>query len=663
MSSRSVVYNLTLQCIENNLAPSQYEWGLQAQVYLTGHFERNAVEVDLKQGKPVQVQIKGELPAAARGKIPATAAVCFAGTVLHQNANGVGVKVDAGTSHILLTELEKISSKDVRLVMRTVGDNYSKATIRVTSTQKQIGASLKFAPLPINASAAMNEMSTYVEHLYNTEMNIPNTIPGTDNIRCFLNMSEEGSQITGQAVPAIGYVEGEIPKSNRLFWHNALKNVLRRENQTIDSFLKMDSNQQADIAFLLIDYPVTILPYISDEIDRRKRRQRISNIAAIVSDAGEGRKVGIENFGEVLALLGGDCEDLAKGIIKVSRALDEYAKQIRENKPKEPNKVILNVPDKFKNIPADPEKTILTVSNLYSNQSPDLYDKAIIRINDILDQYVPLMTLCVVHGAKADDDSSMPKGAHMSDIGLPAWYFKDCLERTKEGQEISSRLPWPKNLDRTLETKIGEGTGMLTPGGYRDPKAHVRAYLHQGPYLAALKHPMVQEHGVESPFFLGALQGWTPYFSDRGNSDIGAFWYVDAKKETRGTLYTDFTNERKNVALRPMPVVPDSVQFLMQEANMFCIPPTPLVLSEQKGEIRNKALDHLQKSVDALKRKEGSSSVDVTLFASPHQITEQLTKGMFEDVNKLSKIWKVRYVGEPVTDKYHGFAITFSINA
>jgi hypothetical protein len=223
----------------------------------------------------------------------------------------------------------------------------------------------------------------------------------------------------------VAYIHGEIPSSNARFWENALQNVLEREEKTTKDFLAMDKNEQARIAFLLIDYPVTILPYIGDQVDRRNRK---SGIAAAVHQGH--LKVGYENFGEVLALMGGDCEDLAKGITKVARAL----------------KIFLQSPGASPQVIGENMgKTSLT---------------CLTRINELLDQFVIQMSLCVVHGAKADDNSSMPKGAHMADMGFPVKYFKDCLERTREGQRISAHLPWPKVIEDGLDFQIGEGTGL-----------------------------------------------------------------------------------------------------------------------------------------------------------------------------------------------------------
>jgi hypothetical protein len=615
---RNVSYDLTFKVLDNNLAPAKEEWGLTACVYLTGHFNRNPIDIKLPDNTPVNVTVTGELPFEARGKIPLNAAICIAGEAFHYNQSGIPALVGIGTTHIMLQEIERKTlnfKKDVHLTMHTTNDKYEKAIIQVTLNQKKIGNALSFSDnLFISANVAGNSMQERLELTYKMEMAMGNTIPGTGNVRAFLNLSESGFQLTGSPVPALGYVQGELPKSNLNFWKNALDNVLEREGYTTKDIKTMSKNERARIAFLLIDYPITILPYVGDEVDRRSRKR-----------PNDGSKVGYEEFGVILAMLDGDCEDGALGIVTVNRSFDTFMKE-QKNQP---------------------------ISEPFT------------LIHETLQQYVPLMTLCVVHGAKADDDSSMPKGAHMADMGFPVHYFKKSLESTKEGKLISSKLPWPKNIDEEYQFQIGEATGMLDPYGYHDPKAHVRAYLHQGKYFSLLKHPMVMEHGKDSPFFLGGLQGWTPYFSDHGASEgIGGFWLTDNTKGTRGALYTDFTNERKNVGLRPMPEHPEDVQYLMKEANMFRIPPKPLVITKEidSAKLKNKFLDNLQNNVKSLKRKQEKDCI-INIYLAPHQINAKLADGLFQDVkNDLTKIWNITYKTEQVTDNYHGYRLKVHVN-
>jgi hypothetical protein len=226
-----VSYSLSLECLENNLAPSEFEWGLKIHTYLTNHFERSAVVHRVDVGKPApDVKVQGKLPFSYKGKIPATAAICFAATAYHKNDAGVPVIVDIGTSHIFLGEIQgsfstnpqqharllrKIGSatgavasptfsKDIELTMHTTEDKYRKAVLRVTCNTQRIGQALQFTPMHIDANSAGHALEAHLNDLYHTEMHMGNTIPGTDNVRCFLDISEEGSQLTGRPVPALG---------------------------------------------------------------------------------------------------------------------------------------------------------------------------------------------------------------------------------------------------------------------------------------------------------------------------------------------------------------------------------------------------------------------------------------------------------------------------
>jgi hypothetical protein len=226
-----VSYHLTLECLENNLAPAEFEWGLQVHTYLTSHFERSAVTHRVDVGKPASdVRVQGKLPFSYKGNIPATAAICFAATAYHRNDNGVPVIVDIGTSHIFLGEIQgtfsadprqharmlrKIGNraatgvattftKDIELTMHTTEDKYTKALLRVTCNTQQIGQALRFHPMHIDANTAGQALERHLQELYHGEMHMGNTIPGTDNVRCFLDISEEGSQLTGRPVPALG---------------------------------------------------------------------------------------------------------------------------------------------------------------------------------------------------------------------------------------------------------------------------------------------------------------------------------------------------------------------------------------------------------------------------------------------------------------------------
>jgi len=623
---RRVEYELRLERVADALAPREFEWGFTSRVYLTAHFNRVPVDVRLKENDAVTVTISGELPVEAKGKIPATAAIGFQGIVHHYNNNGTDCKTNGGTNHIMLKQFESGSyDKVIPFVMHTTRDKYAKAAVRVTLVTKSIGAGLSFQPMHINANAAGNAINSVIKRTYDMEMAMGDTIPGTNNVRCFIDISEESYEFSGTPVPALAYVKGEIPASNEGFWINALDTVMDNESITKNQFLyKMDKNEQARIAFKLIDYPIQILPYLGDQVDRRSRVKN-GGIGKYVYSAS--LKISYEHFAQILAFMADDCEGSAKGIVTIRRSLGDYMKA--------------------------------------NGHKKDIHHETLRKIDSILDQYVLLMSLCVVHGAKADDSSDMPKGAHMADVGLPVKYFKECLERTEDGRKLSAKLPWPDHIESGYETMMGEGTAALDPRGFPDPLAHVRAYLHKGKGFAKLKHPMVMGHGTESPFYLGGLQGWTTYFSDRtdGQYGIGAFWFTDARKGTRGSMYTDFTSERKCVGLRPMPTQPPQVQQIMKEVNAFSVPPEPLVLSDEKNAIKSEEIENLQRKINALQRGPGNSSTTLPIYVSPDQMTPELAEELYSDVtSNMKRVWKITYKPQRLTDRYHGYRLDVHLN-
>jgi hypothetical protein len=115
-----------------------------------------------------------------------------------------------------------------------------------------------------------------------------------------------------------------------------------------------------------------------------------------------------------------------------------------------------------------------------------------------------------------------------------------------------------------------------------------------------------------------------------------------------------------------MPEYTKEVQNLMQEANAFCIPPKPLILTNKvknNSLLKNKCLDTLQKNVESLGRNKKKEDCVVNLFIAPHQINSKLADGLFQDIkNDLQDIWKITYKTEQVTDQYHGYRLNVHVN-
>jgi len=157
------------------------------------------------------------------------------------------------------------------------------------------------------------------------------------------------------------------------------------------------------------------------------------------------------------------------------------------------------------------------------------------EINAILDQYVIIMSLCVVHGGKVEDDENSPKGAHMAGMDSRS-LFQRVFGRDGGGEVVVEAAAMAEE-DR-------HRNGVSDRGGYGNaaflwevrPQTEcksVRAY-------GGIEDTNVDGTRKESPFFLGALQGWTTYFADRGFSMGvgGAYWFKTSAERAEFTTPT-----------------------------------------------------------------------------------------------------------------------------
>lgn len=69
------------------------------------------------------------------------------------------------------------------------------------------------------------------------------------------------------------------------------------------------------------------------------------------------------------------------------------------------------------------------------------------EMQQISSQYITVMTLAAVRGAKVDDDPNAPKGAHMFTCFMPVKKFQSAMSKTKAGRYVSSKLNWESNME------------------------------------------------------------------------------------------------------------------------------------------------------------------------------------------------------------------------
>lgn len=301
---------LGIQWTKDGLAPEQVEFDPELHMFLTGHFNRTRIKTSLLHNVTSNHTVWGTR-SADMGDIPATAAIVFMGIAKHRNDSGVPCMVDAGTSHIMLKELTNHNwnrdgpfVKQAHLLMHTAG-NFDKGTITVTVHRAQDVqlADLKIAAMHIDGETAGRSMIRYIQQVMDKEQRMGDTLDGTSNIRCPIDASQAGWQLTGVPTPAQGYVlNPERPKSNGMFWSNAYERVMARDDLNPHKWDTMTIVERARITIKMVVYPVQYMPYIGDKIDRNRRKQtyRVQ------------LKQGIEDFGDALVMWSGDCEDLAK---------------------------------------------------------------------------------------------------------------------------------------------------------------------------------------------------------------------------------------------------------------------------------------------------------------------------------------------------------------
>ncbi len=104
-----------------------------------------------------------------------------------------------------------------------------------------------------------------------TEMTMPNTFPETGNVRIPLYWGDFGMSKRGAPLPAAAYFMCQVPKSNRLFWTNALDVVLARENRTVHDVDRMSLDEQSRVMADINCLVVQAMDYISDTVDQNKR--------------------------------------------------------------------------------------------------------------------------------------------------------------------------------------------------------------------------------------------------------------------------------------------------------------------------------------------------------------------------------------------------------
>lgn len=597
---KSVNIRFRLKLVKNELSPEEKE--PEIHIFWDGRFKRRPVLAKLTQNDVVVgAQINTKVT-----ELPQTTCIVFSAFAQRQNSQGISCLMDVGTNHIPVAAiLDGIKTGnqtfELPLLMHTV-DNYEKGVVEVTVKSIDM-AGIQIIERKFIGSGIL----PYIKEQIQVEQNMKDTIVGTEMMRIPYNFSESGFQLTGGVpLPAISYVMSATPRSNTAFWENAFETVMRRDSLSPGDWERFNKDGKARVMALMCCYVSQYLDYISDTIDRNKFNNQY--VKSLVK--------GCENFGDSLATWSGDCEDLGTGILQVYNSLVQHKFETRY--------------------------------------------KVLREIQKIAKQYIPLLSLDVVNGAKVQDRDA-PKGAHMNVNLVPIHEFRQWMRQTTEGKALDRKFSklYPRKIDEGLPFMVGEGTGKLEPLGFDDPLMSVKAYIYQLPSLKTFKKPISRRRNEAGAFLLGSLKGFTDFYIRRG-IPMGAMVYATMQSDgslTRGAYYEAMMRDENQVSLIMDPPVPKDTLDVINEAILLRDPPHDLILTnEDVGIERNDELDYIVEQVAQLEREPGQNKFKrVPLYLRPDLITSKLASNIARDFERLTKVWKVSYRLERITDEIWGY--------
>lgn len=602
--------------LKSNL--SDLETHPQLCCYLDSRFDRDDETIHLN--KPLGTEYRVTLRGVGIARVKS--AICFA-QMAWRNDTGVECLQDAGTNHITFGEIIDSTRKsrdgkfvkDVPMLMHTF-NNYEKGVFRISlGLVKHQDLGMRLPPVG-NFIQEINTqiIKEYIEGLMRIEQSFPDTFQGTDRMRMPFAYSQSGFQSTnGMPLPSIAYVLAEIPKSNTHYWENTFKTIMKRDDLSPEEWHRLNIVGKARVAILMACYQAQYLDYVPDTID--------TNLPGKPFD--KRKIIPYENFGDAGRMGSGDCEDDG-GLI--SQNLNSF---IQHNFPNE---------ERY---------------NVYR------------EMQHIVQQYVGPLNLDVVQGAQVNQ-AQVHYGAHMNDNFIPISMFQKWLGNTREGRKQIGELPWGKHVMKEdgLPFLVGEGTGMYEPLGFENPVLPLMAYVYRAPSLSIFKKPITHKKGETGPFFVASLIGMTDFFYRRGYKSPVGFWYM-TEGRTRGVSYDDMMNERHSrISLKLQDPPSAQLMEIIEECISRRIPPNKLYLSEDRKGKSNKhhVLESLKQEVASFQRPMGPKHQYVPVYMRPHQLTEKLGIHIGSDMRKLSRVWKVDYDLEEITDEIWGFRVKFYVN-
>lgn len=648
--SNCVDLHYTIKYTACELAQEEVECKPVLRIYYDTHFERSEADGGIitlhLDEHNLEKTYSGILHAKSNprleNKIPETARIGFASYAERKNDAGMSCYTNAGTTDIKVKDiLDCIKAgqpyvEERPLLMENLringGEAYEKGRIQVTVSKFSLGRDIAI----INQSqcilsAPTDELSAvltdFISARMDDEAQIPDTWPGTANVRAPMDISNAGIQLTKKCfLPVEGYTMQEPLVVNVDYFDNAARRQLIRRGLTMENdYASLDLARKAELMADMCVYASQSFDYISDTVDKSNRMRDKTYDPRL--------KEGMEDFGVAGVTFSADCEDTGEFNQVVNKAY-----------------VALDI-----------------------NQSthPELYE-----MQKIAKNYNCFITIATVHGAKAEDETERI-GAHCYTLWFPKKYIKQMLETNDAGRVIASRLPLDSEYDN-LPVLFGEGTGRIRslgtgPDTYFktmaaaglvgsdhpscfDPLINARRYI--GANLrgkSGIKCEIPHDRGASSNFYLGNLLVVTPDYIDLG-FNLGYFTVCQIQPNgqlTRGATFVDIINQHSNVALVPAQPIPTPIMSIMREATALRAPPRPFILDKTKpmeGLEVHPLFERVKANVASLNRKGSSPFGSVDLFYRPHQFNAASLNALSNELCRLKHVYKVDYQLEHITN-------------
>lgn len=598
-----------VQYVDCQLAPNEAHPSLTAflSAHLKRDYDRDVAKLHLDRNKPevrVAGAVQGHVSSRNGNALHPNTSLCFASYAWTPNDAGVECIADVGVGDVLLSELHAGYTKDVPLVMHTVG-NTVKGTIRLTINRVDTGGMLVQAPLVGAEVAVAEDLKRYYAALSAQRARIGEAIDGTQNVDAPYNFSESGFNTAVGPVPLVGYMMHELPKVNTRVFVNAATLALARDGmRPADWHMLSEQGRQRATVEMLTLIP-TYADYLGDVVQSKTGvAQPAEKFGARMGDAG-------------------DCEDFAEQIVQMHEAFVAHA-----------------VPQ-------------------YTAEHAVLRD-----MQRIARQLISYTTLAIVNGQQVSQQAHI--GAHMYAL-FEGWRnWKERLEMTPEGRKVSAELPYPPGVDTMdhWQLSMGEGTGIYENMGYATDLAPIMGAVNSLPSLATFKKPIWHPRNQAIPFYIGSVLGVTGYFARRG-APYGTWNMTNGAEGKRGVLIGDMisgNNRRFGMLMHPR--LNKRILGAIQEAAAKREPVPSLVLGDDFVETaqQHPELERVKCTVASWGRSQGARHVAVPVYARPYQITSRVADAMIRDFQASRKVCKITTHLERVTNHIYGYRVMVHVN-